>query len=234
MGLLKNATSLLSKAALHKTDDIKRSIEEQQASFASQRAIEEAALPEVAFLKLIDHDFRTWRGVDLALAPAGSKILYKGQASYFDFNQFEKRLNEGYLTDLAGTELARVTTNYSESSLKTYSLSIDGLPCQTLEDVTKSMISKASEAMRYTFQSLEPMGWIFCRDAKESVLFLGRGQAPRGIWRVGKGENITARIERSDPRNPRSRGMIIRYRKEKDVLPLALVAIALAGIIDRS
>ena len=234
MGLLNNVASSITKATSRKISDIKQSVREQQEAFASQRATEEAKLPVIALLKFIDHDFRTWRGFDLDLVLIGGKTLYRGQADYFDFDQLEKMRNEGYIADLDGNELARITAHKnSENSPETYSFSISGMPSQTLKDVTKRMVSKTSEEMRYTFKSLEPTGWVFCRDTKESALAMGHGEVPQGIWRVGYGENITARIERPDSRIPHAGScMVIRCREEKHLLLLALVAISLTGVID--
>ena len=234
MGIFSNVASSVTKAASQKIDSIKLSVKEQQEAFASQRAAEEAVLPVVAFLEFIDHDFRTWRGFDLNLTLVGGDTLFRGQVGYFDFDQLEKMRHEGFIADLTGSELARVIAHKDgENSPERYSLRLANEPRQTLKDITKQMVSKASEELRYTFKSLKPAGWTLSKDRKESVLSVGHGEIPQGIWRVRHGENIIARIELPDSRIPHSgNGMVIRCREEGQLLLLALVAISLSGTID--
>ncbi len=234
MGFLKKAASSVAKAATRKVEETKRSVEEERSSFALQREVEESSLPFVCLLRLIDHEVRTWRGRDLDVSIVGGKCLYRGQVSYYDWNNLEKRRYEGFVTDLVGTELARVTSHRDKENFpESYALSISGMPDQRLRDVTSKMVSKAGERIRYGFMSLEPMGWVFRTDTKETALAMGHGEIPQRIWRVGYGENITARIERADSRISRAGGgIVIRCRDKVNILPLVLVAIALTGTID--
>ena len=234
MGLLRKVFSSVVDETSRRVEESKKSAEEQRGKFAAQRAIEEESLPLVALLTFCDHEIRAWRGFDLSLSTVGGELLYQGQAGYFDLDRFEKRRNEGFIKRLGGAETGRIVSRKEDESMSTsYSLHIDGMPDQELRDVTKEMVLGFGDQVRYTFMSLEPMGWTFCSDTKESLLAMGQDGAPRRIWRVGYGKSITARIERANS-HPSRAGYeaIIRCRSEVDLPALALVAIALAGAID--
>lgn len=248
MGLLGRAAGSVARAASRKVaasvaEVASRKVGEltdaggrSRVALAAQRTEEERVLPVVALVGFTWHELRTWKGYELEVTTPGGSRLYGGRVNWYDFDSL-RRSHAGVIESLSGDVVAEISLSEGAGggdAPEIYLLSGQAIEAQRLLDVTQRMISKPSDAARSTFKSLEPMGWIFRRDSAETLHSLADDTLPSGVWRVGYGSNITARVERPGSLVPHEAGsLLVRCRDESALVPLVLFAIAVSGRIDR-